>query len=418
MSRIDLNNYEAYLLDYFEGNLSNELTAELKTFVLSHPELDVDLNDTELPVFSEDNVTFEGKNSLLKSESDLPDEEIIRYVEGLMTLGERTEFELKLSLNSQLAKETAAYKKTILPVNTSEVFADANSLLKTEEEFILGNRVIAYVEKQLPLKERIELQAELLTNENLRKELQLVQKTKLVANHLVTYPNKEELKKGGKVVVLFPYRNVVAIAAALILIFGLAILFTNLNTENNESKGIAGKTDSVITSPSNKKNNPLIQEEIIPQQAPQNLVAKNSNAGNVSTNSQSTAVNLNEDKNQVANNERNNIEQKQPQEPFINNTTVDTTVKYVANSIENSPANNSSTKTENKIVTRYTDVNMLAQTNDDDENLEKPAKKSFWKRAVNVAKQANGLGLKAIKGDEKSDNNYLLSFNSLSIEKK
>jgi len=45
-------------------------------------------------------------------------------------------------------------------------------------------------------------------------------------------------------------------------------------------------------------------------------------------------------------------------------------------------------------------------------------KKGLWKRAVRLARQANKLGVKSIDGQENSKNNYRLSFNSFSVEKK
>ena len=45
MNRINLSNYEAWLLDYAEGNLSAEDTAELLLFMEQHHELQVDLDN-------------------------------------------------------------------------------------------------------------------------------------------------------------------------------------------------------------------------------------------------------------------------------------------------------------------------------------------------------------------------------------
>ena len=48
MSLITKNNYEAFLLDYVEGNLSPEHTAELMLFFENNPELKEDLDDFAL----------------------------------------------------------------------------------------------------------------------------------------------------------------------------------------------------------------------------------------------------------------------------------------------------------------------------------------------------------------------------------
>ena len=48
MNLITKNNYEAFLLDYVEGNLSPEHTAELMLFFENNPSLKEDLDDFEI----------------------------------------------------------------------------------------------------------------------------------------------------------------------------------------------------------------------------------------------------------------------------------------------------------------------------------------------------------------------------------
>ena len=64
MEKITLNNYEAYLLDYFEGNLGLDDLALLKTFINQHPELAIDLNDEKLPSLNTENLNFEFKSEI------------------------------------------------------------------------------------------------------------------------------------------------------------------------------------------------------------------------------------------------------------------------------------------------------------------------------------------------------------------
>src|SRR5690606_38721616 len=59
----------------------------------------------------------------------------------------------------------------------------------------------------------------------------------------------------------------------------------------------------------------------------------------------------------------------------------------------------------------------IAYEEDNEEQETENSKPKFWKRAVQVANQINGLGFKAIQGEEKANDNFLLSFNSLVIEK-
>src|SRR5690606_8061122 len=62
----------------------------------------------------------------------------------------------------------------------------------------------------------------------LRKEVLLFEKTKLVADANIFYPNKEELKKETQIFLLFSRRNL-SIAASVLLLIGLFFLFMNRN---------------------------------------------------------------------------------------------------------------------------------------------------------------------------------------------
>jgi hypothetical protein len=63
-------------------------------------------------------------------------------------------------------------------------------------------------------------------------------------------------------------------------------------------------------------------------------------------------------------------------------------------------------------------MNALAVATDTDEISPATEKNNFWKRAVKFAKNMNGLGVKAVKGEQKENENYSLSFNALTVEKK
>ncbi|CAG5076933.1 hypothetical protein [Parvicella tangerina] len=56
MSRINLNNYEAFWLDYVEGSLSSEDAAEFLLFAAQYPELAIDLED-ELVYLNQDSAS-------------------------------------------------------------------------------------------------------------------------------------------------------------------------------------------------------------------------------------------------------------------------------------------------------------------------------------------------------------------------
>jgi hypothetical protein len=155
MSKINLHNYEAFLLDYSEGNLSENDIAELKAFALTHPELEIDLTENDLPYFEASDVNIDFKSDLKKTEADFVNEEVLQYMEGLLSNEQKIAFEARLATDKDLALVLDQYQKTILSANFNEVFENGSSLLKTEDDLILSNKVISYVEGQLSLNEKI-----------------------------------------------------------------------------------------------------------------------------------------------------------------------------------------------------------------------------------------------------------------------
>ena len=82
MSSINLHNYEAFLIDYLDGNLSKIAVIDLKAFLINNPQLEIDLDELDLPVFSNDEIKVDFKNDLKKKEAFIEDEEIINYLEN------------------------------------------------------------------------------------------------------------------------------------------------------------------------------------------------------------------------------------------------------------------------------------------------------------------------------------------------
>ena len=68
---INTDNYEAYLLDYMEGNLSPDEAEQLKAFIAAQG-LDWDELTEELPHLEAPTITYEGKESLKKKAAVVP----------------------------------------------------------------------------------------------------------------------------------------------------------------------------------------------------------------------------------------------------------------------------------------------------------------------------------------------------------
>lgn len=129
MNKIDIHNYEAYLLDFSEGNLTGELQVELELFLIQHPELEINLDELSLVTLEDEATSYSNKNSLKKTETDLVSEtQFISYIENQLPENERLELEKSCAVNPSLSKELALYTNTLAKADTSIVFENKQSL--------------------------------------------------------------------------------------------------------------------------------------------------------------------------------------------------------------------------------------------------------------------------------------------------
>jgi hypothetical protein len=416
MSRIDLHNYEAYLLDYSEGNLNAEDLAALNAFAIAHPELGIDLSDFSLPYISEKAPSVDFKSELKKDTTDLYNEDLLNYLEGNLSPEQLIAFEGRLAGDKTLAAELEQYKKTLLEPGAGIIFEGKGALLKTEDDLILNNPVIAHLEGKLTGKEKLEFESALKTNKELGKEFELYSKTILTADASVIYPDKEELKKQTRVIALFNYRTVAAMAAATLLLFGFVFIFNYYNSGPPVKKEIA-KTDDVVL-PKGSTVQPVLKDSVLEAGDKQNsskpLLAKTSE--NKTTPS---AKSYNEGENKVEPEQApmpKDLAIQQPEEKTpvlpVNEQKSEDIKTELANQIK-------SKNTFDTLNSRQTTLIAIAEEIDEEE--EAPVsknKKGFWSKAVQLAKQANKLGVKSIDGQEDAKEKYRLSFNSFSVEKK
>lgn len=139
MHKINIHNYEAYLLDFSEGNLTGEFQVELELFLIQHPELEINLDELILATLEEDSLAFSNKHSLKRSESDLVSEtQFIAYVENQLSGREKLELEKSCATNPSLLKELKLYTHTIAAIDTSIVFEN-KAILKRKPKVIWFN---------------------------------------------------------------------------------------------------------------------------------------------------------------------------------------------------------------------------------------------------------------------------------------
>lgn len=118
MQPINLHYYEAYFLDFFEGNLTEVQEQELHLFLDKHPDLKAEFDETKLLYLDEPSTTaFNVKEKLYRNEeTDLLQEDYlcIAAAEGVLTTEEQIELDELMHERSDLLAELGHYQKARL----------------------------------------------------------------------------------------------------------------------------------------------------------------------------------------------------------------------------------------------------------------------------------------------------------------
>ena len=266
---INLNNYEAYFLDYHEGKLAPEQVAGLMSFLEEHPELKEmfyefeNISLTEIEEFGHD-IKFEAKSNLKKEVSitkDEIDDLMAGAVDGVLGEKEKRTLDELLSADPKVKHDLDLYRKTIITADHSEVFEGKAGL----KRYVVINAenyskyLSAAIDNELNALEREELERFLLANPAMQSELELLRKTKLSPDLSIVYENKEELKRkkrGGMVWWYIP-----AAAASIIIILGLFFLFNKpadngvIVADDNTENNITPKKDGIVSPVEKVKKN-------------------------------------------------------------------------------------------------------------------------------------------------------------------
>jgi len=199
MSKINRHNYEAYLLDWQEGNLSEEDQAQLRVFLANHPELAAGLKEDGLVYLPEDaeGIDFQGKSDL---------------------------------------------KITVTP--TDQLNAD-----NYEDWFVRS------AEQELTDSEQQELSVFLDRNAELQKDHQLFGLTRLTPEQ-VTYPDKEALKRKSGVLIPLHAASAWRVAASVAVLIAVGAFWFSSTTSTDEGlaifepRNVSGLEDVIDNAPS------------------------------------------------------------------------------------------------------------------------------------------------------------------------
>jgi len=135
--KINRDNYEAYFLDYHEGQLSLGMAEEVLLFVENNPDLQSIFHEFEsISLDAETDIVFENKSSLKKTQvfasqkiNELNYEDImICEVEGLLDAEQITLLEEFVSINSQFEKDRKLFALTRLPKEDNITFEGKENL--------------------------------------------------------------------------------------------------------------------------------------------------------------------------------------------------------------------------------------------------------------------------------------------------
>lgn len=126
--KINKNNYEAYLLDLSEGNLSDELRDELNSFLALHPDLEADIIEDFQPLTPNTDSSIDQNLLQFDSITELNRKHFfIAYHEGDLSSSEQSEVLTFISKNTSYENEFNKFSKIYLSAS-NEIFEDKTSL--------------------------------------------------------------------------------------------------------------------------------------------------------------------------------------------------------------------------------------------------------------------------------------------------
>ncbi len=221
--QIDHTNYEAWLLDRLEGNLSPEQEAALDAFLAANPGIAPIGHDlpsigaTDLPAFNKDllkrNLPPQGK----VTEASI-DDHLVARLEGDLSPEQLLALEKFLYEHPEYAKTDRLYALTKLVPQAMEFAAkkELERMLPPQgfvTKFTLQDHLIARLEGDLTREQAKALDTFLAQNASAPKEWALVSRTRIMADR-ITFPGRSELKKGGRILSIGAARPVMRYAAA------------------------------------------------------------------------------------------------------------------------------------------------------------------------------------------------------------
>ena len=147
---INKNNYEAYFIDYLEGNLNENIVDDFIEFLQQNPELKEELSFFETVSIEPENISFNKKENLFKQKLDSErefDKAAIANLEGDISESDKLEFESYIAEHTEKKRDVILLGKTKLQPDETIVFNKKKKLYRHSKQkvFLMWTARIAAI---------------------------------------------------------------------------------------------------------------------------------------------------------------------------------------------------------------------------------------------------------------------------------
>jgi hypothetical protein len=325
--KINRDNYEAYFLDYHEGQLSPEMVEEVLMFVDQNPDLKNVFDEFEaVSLVADQDIVFEKKSSLKKNQvfataqiNELNYEEyLIGETEGLLNTKQLAAIEEFISVNPQFEKDRRLFALAHLS-SEDKIFFEAKESLKQKAVAVgpinadtFETYMARELEDDLNQDEKLQLAEFMQYNSHLENDRKLYTHTILNTETGIVFEKKSSLKQSVTPIRRIVYYSLSA-AASLALIVSFYFLLDRNDIPHSiaEQGNVKTKINSTVADPS-----AIVADKQVASagKQPANSVTISGQVNNKVTNT--TAAKNNGSKNQgkesLATNDRLSVESLQP----------------------------------------------------------------------------------------------------------
>ncbi len=258
---INISNYEEYLLSYIDGELNPEECAALEAFLQQHPAQARELEVYKAAILQPDrNEVFDRKDILYHSATiTLENYEtfLLSYIDGELNETERTALEAFLQKHPHLEQELEIWQSTRLQAGDTPVFEQKEMLYRHTDSVTPDNYetyLLSYIDKELSPAEEATVHNFLRQHPELKGTLELLERTRLVADPALRMPGKSQLYRHSRTTI----RPVWWWGAAAAVLAGCLFWLLPLQQDNTPS------TITPVPMAANTAPTPVPQQPVTP----------------------------------------------------------------------------------------------------------------------------------------------------------